>query len=249
MRELERYLVRYNERYPTASYSSANIPNAQNTHEKRNYNNIYYKPTNLINIYCAQLLGNPLMAVHENIPKQKVNHQTRVVKNNLNTDGWTLQDKSTDGPLVKSLSAVISLAPTHPTFSYSYSNLGKTKFLEETENKRREQERKRSIARRSVPNAVSNQAEKISIAQKNNPSPGYFSIGNNESFLNYQRNNKEQEDFPYYWINPGNEIHCHCFTKAKWFEDTGCFRCSKQSKRDKCCLYIPVRSLGKKMLS
>jgi hypothetical protein len=251
MRELELYLVRYNERYPTASYSSANIPNAQNTNEKRNYSNIYYKATNLINIYCVKLIGNPLMAVHENIPKQKVNHQTKIVKNNLkmNTDGWPLQDKSTDGPLIKPSSAVFFQAPTTPTVSYTYSNMGKTKVAEEMDNIRREKERIRSIVRRSVPNSVGNQAEKISIAQRKNPSPGYFSIGNNETFLNYQRNNKEQEAFPYYWVNPGNEIHCHCFNKAKWFEDTGCFRCSKQSKRDKCCLYIPVRSLEKKMLS
>jgi hypothetical protein len=174
-----------------------------------------------------------------------MNQQPRVVKDYLEMD-----TNRTDGPLIKSSSARISQFPTHPTVTYSYSNLEKNKFLEETENKRREQERQRSISRRIVPNASRNQAEKIAIAKETNPSPGYLSIGNNESFLNYMKNNKEQANFPFYWINPGNEIHCHCFgnPKAKWFEDTGCFRCAKQTKREKCCLYIPVRSLEKKLL-
>jgi hypothetical protein len=37
-------------RLPTASYNSSNIPHAQNAHEKRNYNNINNKATNLIHI-------------------------------------------------------------------------------------------------------------------------------------------------------------------------------------------------------
>lgn len=112
-------------------------------------------------------------------------------------------------------------------------------------------EKQRSIARRQMKNGFQNQLEKMENARRNNPFPGYLSVGNNLQFLNYLKESTEQQQFPYYWVDPDNVIHCHCFgyPPAKWFEDSGCFRCAKYStKEKKCCLYIPVRGLQKQML-
>jgi hypothetical protein len=64
--------------------------------------------------------------------------------------------------------------------------------LEKAEKKRKEQERQRSISRRIVHNASTNQLEKIVNAKKNNPFPGYLSIWNKFSQLlkEQQRTNK-----------------------------------------------------------
>jgi hypothetical protein len=41
-------------------------------------------------------------------------------------------------------------------------------------------------------------------------------------------------------IDPANEILCHFFgnPKAKWFEVDGCFRCAKQTKREKSKIFL-----------
>ena len=73
-----------------------------------------------------------------------------------------------------------------------------------------------------------NQVEKLEYVSRNNPSPGYMSLGKNLQFLNDQKESKEQQQYPYY-------IHCHCigYPPAKWFVDSSCFRSEKYSNTEK----------------
>lgn len=137
-------------------------------------------------------------------------------------------------------------------FEYRKKDLDERQMkLEKEEKIRKERERQRSIAQRKIQNGSENQIEKMEHVRRTNLSTGYLKLGNNQQFLNYQKNSKEQQQYPYYWVNPCNAIHCHCSGNppAKWFEESGCFRFAKyKTTEKKCCLYIPVRGLQKQML-
>jgi hypothetical protein len=62
-----------------------------------------------------------------------------------------------------------------------------------------------------------------------------LSLGKNLQFLNYQKESKERKQYPYYWVDPYNAIHCFCigYQPSKWFEDSGCFRCAKYNNKKK----------------
>lgn len=95
-------------------------------------------------------------------------------------------------------------------------------------------------------NGLQNQMEKMRIARENNPRPDVFRLGRDEVILNYLANQNEQENFPFYWIDNYNKIHCHCNTNpfAQWFEEDGWFKCSKLTKAaGKCTLFIPIPEL------
>lgn len=137
-------------------------------------------------------------------------------------------------------------------YDYRKKDLDERKMkLEKEEEIRKERERQRSIARRQMQNGSGNQVENMEYARRINSSPGYLRLGNNQQFLHYQKNSKEQQQYPYYWVDPCNAIHCHCSGNppAEWLEESGCFRCAKyKTTEKKCCLYIPVRGLQKQML-
>jgi hypothetical protein len=60
--------------------------------------------------------------------------------------------------------------------------------LEKEEKIRKERERQRFIARRKIQNGSENQIEKMEHVRRTNLSTGYLRLGNNQQFLNYQKN-------------------------------------------------------------
>lgn len=77
--------------------------------------------------------------------------------------------------------------------------------------------------------------EKLEYVSRKNPSSGYMSLGKNLQFLNYQEESKEQQQYPYYLVDPYNAIHCHFigYPPAKWFVDSSFSRCEKYSNTEK----------------
>jgi hypothetical protein len=80
-------------------------------------------------------------------------------------------------------------------------------------------------------------------------------LGNNRKFLHYQKNSKEQQQYPHYWVDPCNAIYCHCpgNPPAKWFEESSCFRCAKYATTEKnvafTSLYVACKNkCSRKML-
>ncbi|EFX67693.1 hypothetical protein DAPPUDRAFT_261202 [Daphnia pulex] len=115
-------------------------------------------------------------------------------------------------------------------FEYRKKDLDERQMkLEKEEKIRKERERQRSIARRKIQNGSENQIEKME---------------------------HEQQQYPYYWVNPCNAIPCHCSGNppAKWFEESGCFRCEKYKTIEKnvasTLLYVAYKNkCSSKMLS
>jgi hypothetical protein len=55
--------------------------------------------------------------------------------------------------------------------------------------------------------ALKNKKTKMELAKSQNT---FLQLGRNEVFLRYLRDCKEQAEFPYYWVDRENAIHCHC---------------------------------------
>jgi hypothetical protein len=82
-------------------------------------------------------------------------------------------------------------------------------------------EKRQSQIRHQMINGEQNQIEKINFAKTNNPRKGFLKLGDDKILLNYLANNKEQQHFPYYWVDQENYVRCHCFGNpiAKWEEE------------------------------
>jgi hypothetical protein len=88
--------------------------------------------------------------------------------------------------------------------------------------------------------------EKMAFARKHNPSPKTLQLGDNDLFLNYLRECKEQVHYPYYGIDYYGMIRCHCTGNppALWLSEKGWLKCTKKSRKErKCFLFIPAVTL------
>ena len=100
--------------------------------------------------------------------------------------------------------------------------------------------------RHQMINGAQNQIERMNFARANNPSYGFLRLGDDPKILQYLANNKEQENFPYYWVDKENYIRCHCFGNpiAKWEEERNWYKCLKTTKAEgKCSFFLPVGQL------
>lgn len=88
--------------------------------------------------------------------------------------------------------------------------------------------------------------EKMNFARDNIPRSGFLKLGDDPIMLDYLANNKEQQHYPYYWVDADNNVRCHCFGNpiAKWEEQFDRYKCTKNTKEEgKCTLFLPVGQL------
>ena len=114
----------------------------------------------------------------------------------------------------------------------------KEEAIEKKEEDRKKYERERSIRHRIMKNGDSNQQQKIAVAG-NQPIPTGIILRHNNVFLNYQKNQSEQKEKPYYYQKCLGQILCQCpnFPLAMVDEAKGWIKCQKTVERKENVLY------------
>ena len=109
----------------------------------------------------------------------------------------------------------------------------KKEELEKKEEDRRNYERERSIRWKQMLNGAENQQEKMWQRQQI-PLPNGISYGTNELFLNYLNTQKQQQDYPYYFLNATRQILCHCpgFSLAFVDDIKGWVKCGERNRAE-----------------